>query len=133
MAIPPTAARFANPMDPEEVLDFVVPLEPVLETGEMIDPDAGRWSLVLLAEAVALGLEIIEGDPDWPDPALITGSTSFPNNTAIRFWARVDPDFQDNAAFQGSGTSLPMEVTAWTTSDPPRRRQRTFLLTVVEQ
>jgi len=132
MAIPANAARFTGALDPEEVLDYIVPIGPLLEAGETIDPDPDRWSLTLLAEAVALGLEIIESDPDWPDPALVVGDTRFVNNTAIKFWARVDPAFQDNAAF-AAGVALPMEATCWTSSNPPRRRQRTFLLNVVEQ
>lgn len=125
MAIPPTAIKFAGPIDPQEVLDYVFPMTPVLEAGEQIDP--ADWSLILLAEAVALGLEIIEGDPEFPDPALTEG------NTAIRAWFRIDQGFAGNAAFQGAGISLPMAVTLETTSSPSRTRQRTFLMTVAEQ
>lgn len=125
MAIPPTAIRFADPMDPQEVLDFEFPMAPVLETGEQIDPE--NWTLVLLAEAVALGLEVIEGDPPWPDPVLIE------DGRTIRAWFRVDQAFAGNTAFEGGGTALPMLVTLDTTSNPPRTRQRTFLMNVVEQ
>lgn len=123
MAIPPTAITFAGPMDPQEVLDFEFPMGPVLESGETI----ASSTLVLLPEAVALGLEIIEdSDPDYPGPVLVEG------NTTIRAWFRVDQSFADNPAFQGSGTPLPMLVTLDTTAAPPRRRQRTFLIRLAE-
>lgn len=125
MAIPTTAIRFTDALDPQEVLDFVFPMSPVLEAGEQIE--AGTWTLSLLAEATALGLQIVTGDAGHPDPSLIE------DNTAILAWFKVDPSFAGNVAFQGAGTALPMEVTIWSTALSKRKRQRTFLLTIREQ
>jgi hypothetical protein len=127
MAYPDSAVIFNDPFDPNEVLEYVAAGSgTLLEDGETIDPAFGRWSLALLAESVAAGLEIIEGDPDYSDPELING------NTEIRFWVRMDPDALDDPVFL-AGVLLPMEMTFWTTSSPARRRQRTLVLRVVEQ
>lgn len=126
------AVKFAETMDPDEVLEWVIPVSSILETGETIDPDDDRWSLNLLAEAISFGLEIITDDPTWPDPYLMTGDPRWPDYTAIRFWARVKAGFLNNPAFV-AGVDLPMAITGWTSSVPPRRRQRTAIMTVVEK
>ncbi|MDE8654768.1 hypothetical protein [Novosphingobium album (ex Liu et al. 2023)] len=121
MAIPPTAATFADALDPMEEMDFVYPAGPLLEEGEEI----ASYTLALRPEAIALGLTIMTGGGR--DPALIEGST------AILFWLAIDDDFKTDAAFDGTGTSLPMEVTFVTNSAPARTRQRTILVRVVQQ
>jgi len=118
MATPATAKNIGT-LDPNEELDFLVPLAPVLEPGEEI----ASYTLELLPEAVALGLTIMTGSGR--DHALAL------ENTAIYFWLNIDPDFIGNAAFDG-GIALPMQVTAITNSDPARKRQRTFLVSVVQ-
>jgi hypothetical protein len=130
MAYPSTAVKFADAMDSKEVLEWIIPMASVLQDDETIDPDPDRWSLVLLAEAAALGFEIIADDPDYPDPALVEGDVRFRDLTAIKFWTRVADEFQGTFLI---GAAMPMEATAWTTSVPPRRRQRTAVITVVEQ
>lgn len=129
MTIPAKAVSIDEAMDPNEVLDWGISMAPVLEDGEAIDDS--DWSIVLGVEGVAVGHEIIEGDPDWPDPALVNDDDG--NTTIIRFWTRTDPAFLGNPAFQGEGVSVPIEATIWTTSTPRRKRQRTVLIKVVEQ
>jgi hypothetical protein len=121
MAIPPTAVQFSTPLDPSEELDYLVPLTPILEIGEA----AETYSLVLLPEAVALGLTIMNGDDR--DHKLVQA------NAAISFWLTIDPALRGDLLFEGGGTALPMEVTITTSSEPPRIRQRTFLVPVVQQ
>lgn len=133
MAVPETAVEFEVPLDPQEWLDYVFDMITVLETGEGIDTDPVRWSLVLSAEAIAYGIEIIDDEPDYPDPGLIDGDTGGAGNTAIRAWLRVDQELAGDAAFQLAGTAFPIEATGWTDDDPARKRQRTFLLRVKEQ
>ncbi len=129
MAISTKAVTIDDPMDPDEILDWGIPFKPILDAGEAIDD--GDWTLQVGAEAAALGFELIEGDPDWPDPTLVNDGEGHP--TIIRFWARVDPAFLGDPAFQGEGIALPIEGTIWTTSTPRRKRQRTVLIKVVEQ
>lgn len=120
MAIPPTAVRFAQSLDPQEELDWLVSLEQLLQPGE----DAASYSLDLLPEAVALGLTIMQGDGR--DHHMI-------DNRTILFWAEIDEDYEADPAFNGGGITLPMEVTIVTNSYPPRKRNRTFLIPVVHQ
>lgn len=135
MAIPTEAVRIPDSADPQEVLDYAIPFLPVLEEGEAIRVDDVDypWLLELLPEAVALGYEIIESAPPWPDPEIIPDPDD-PSlaDTAFGFWGRFDPAYYNNAAFY-TGVEVPIEATAWTTSDPPRKRQRTILIQVVQK
>lgn len=121
MAIPPTAVSFSDALDPQEELDFEIPCSPILETDETI----ASYTLTLLPEAVALGLEIMSGSGR--DQALTSG------NTGIAFWLQIVDEYEDDAAFEDTGTSLPLELTIVTNSSPPRTRQRTFLVRVAQQ
>ena len=121
MAIPPTASRFMATLDPHEELDFVVSLAGLLEEGELI----ASYILVILPEAVALGLEFMTGTGR--DHALRV------DKRAIDFWLSIDDAFKSDPAFDGGGVALPMEVTVVTTSIPSRTRTRTFLIQVAQQ
>ena len=123
MAIPPTAEAFADALDPHEELDFRIELADLLEDGEAID--AANWTLEVLAEGAALGLSVMSGDGR--DPVLSE------SDTAVTFWLKVDPAFQDNPAFGSGGTALPLRITAQTDTAPPRKRQRTFSVRVAQQ
>lgn len=121
MAIPASAVSFTGVLDPHEVLDYLIPLGPVLEEGET----ATTYSLDLLPEAVALGLTIMSGDGR--DHALVQ------DGTAISMWLTIDDAFVADPAFDGAGTALPMQFTIETNSNPSRTRQRTFLAPVAQQ
>ena len=121
MAIPATAVAFEQGLDPHEELDFVIPCAPVLETDEAIT----SYTLTPLAEAVALGLTIMSGDDR--DDELIEDDRS------ILMWLEIDDAYKTNAAFDGSGSRLPMEVTIVTNSSPARTRQFTLLVPVAQK
>lgn len=121
MAIPPTAAAFAQGLDPHEELDFVIPCAPLLEIDEAID----SYELTPLAEAVALGLTIMTGGGR--DHARLE------DNRSILMWLEIDDAFETNAAFDGAGVRLPMEVTIVTDSYPARTRQITLLVPVAQK
>jgi len=121
MAVPPTATSFGRTLDPNEVLDFGVNLAGILEPGEQI----ASYELVLFPEAVALGLTIMSGDG--------RDHTLFNGDTGVKFWLTIDEDERENGAFDGAGIMLPLEITAVTSSDPERTRQRTFLVSVAQQ
>ena len=123
MASPHTAEVFADALDPQEELDFRIELGDIIEPGEAID--SANWTLEVLGEGAALGLEIMTGDGR--DPALSD------DDTALRFWLKVDPAFHDNAAFGSGGIALPLRFTAQTNSAPYRKRQRSFQVRVAQQ
>ncbi len=124
MAVPPTATKIVETLDPQAIKDFRILCTLTLETGELISPS--DWSIVPLPAALALGFEMIEGDAVYPDPLLAA------TNTAFDFWARVDPAFAGDEAFQGVGTPVPLEVTFYTDHVPPRKHQITVLITLAE-
>lgn len=121
MAIPSTAVRFSQSMDPHEQLDWFVSFAELLEP----DEEATDYELVMLPEAVALGLQFMSGsgrDHHLSD-----------DKRGVHFWTEVADGFQSSPAFDGGGIALPMEVTFPTSSIPPRTRNRTFLQHVVQQ
>lgn len=125
MATPPTAVIWTERLDPNEIKDYRLSAAASIEAGEEIDPL--NCTLVMSAAGTALGLTIIESDMTYPDPTVNVGGT------AIDFWIKVDPAFYDDAAWQGTGTSLSMELTFLTTNAPPRKIQGTAVLVVAEK
>lgn len=121
MPTPPTAFAFEDGLDPHEELDFVIPCGPILEDGEEID----SYTLTVLAESAALGLTIMSGGGR--DHELVE------DNTAIALWLEIADAYKTNAAFDGTGASLPMEVTLVTNSAPARTRQFTCLVPVAQK
>lgn len=122
MAIPESALRFDDFLDPEEELDWKVQLTNLLEVGELISD--GDWTLEVLAEATALGLAIMTGSGR--DPSLVDGDTS------IKFWLEIDPLLSGDGSYV-DGVDLPMRITAVTNVTPARTRQRTFLVKGIHQ
>ena len=122
MAIPPTAAKFRDSLDPHEILEWVAPCSTLLESDEQIEED---YELAVLAEGAALGLTIMEGDD--------RDHKRTNENRDIELWLTIDDAFKGNAAFDGSGVNLPLEISFWTSSTPPRRRNRIFLIQVVQK
>jgi len=111
-------------LDPHEVLDFVLPFSLLLETDEAISD--GDFTITLSAEAVAKGLTILDQAP-YSAPELSEDDKS------IVVWFTIDDAEQGNAAFEAPGTVLSFEALLETTSSPPRIRNRTFNLLVVQQ
>jgi len=119
MAIPPTALVWSEPMDPSDVIDYVVDCTSLLDEGEFVS----SYTVVPYSEATLLGLTIGTGAQA---PALISG-------TKIRVWLSVSASYVDNAAFSGSGATLPIQLTINTSSSPSRRKQRTLVVKVVQR
>jgi hypothetical protein len=121
MTIPVNAYVWDEQMDPKDVVDYVVDVSGLLDTanGEGI----ASYTLTLNAEATALGLTL--GTAGY--------AISQPTPTSYRIWFSISAGFQSNAAFDGTGTSLPMELTITTNSTPARTRQRTLVLKVAQQ
>jgi len=129
MAIPPNAKSIGQPLDPADVLDF----EATLSQGAadstptpflLDDENVAGFELVLTSEAMAAGLEIRSGS-GYPAPVIV--------GTVLTFWLGVEPALQGSTAFNGSGVTVGIELTATTTSNPPRVKQRTFTVQVANQ
>lgn len=123
MALAASPASFAEVMDPHEILEWTIPCGPLLETGEEID----TFDLTLYAEAIALGLTILGTGDGYPDPALSNG------NQDVTVWFEIDAAFENNVAFDGTGTALPMNIHFATNATYPRERDRDIILTVAQQ
>jgi hypothetical protein len=116
--VPSSPAVFGATLDPHEISDWTIPCDPMLEVGEQI----ASYTLTLYPEAIALGLEIMTGSGR--DPALS------PSGREIELWFTIDDALKTNAAFDGAGRQLPIDVFIRTTSTPYRERNATAVLPV---
>ena len=122
MAIPATAVKWTQTMDPSDLLDYMIDLSTlpsILEEGELID----NYTLTVLSEGVAVGFQIESTGAYIP---------VIENGNKITFWVSVEESQRNNPAFV-AGMLVPIELEFTTTSSPPRRKQRTFVITVVHK
>lgn len=117
--VPNSPAAFSATLDPHEVLDWKIPCGPMLEVGEQI----ASYVLTFYPESIALGLTLMAGSGR--DPALSPDGRDITN-----LWFAIDNAFKTNAAFDGAGSRLPIDVFFRTTSSPYRERNFTALLPV---
>ena len=127
MPIPSDAATWLDAMDPADLIDYEANMEPLLETAESIN----TFTVALMPEAVLLGVEIATGlvDGGNRDPAKVTG-TGGAVDKRIKIWMNVLPANREDPIFDGVGVDVGVVFTITTNSAPPRRRQRTYKLTV---
>lgn len=104
-------------LDPYDVLDYKMDASGLLETGENIK----SYTVLPTVEAELKGLRI--GRTDY--------ETVLSDN-AVTFWVSVDATKQQDNIFT-PGVALPIELSFTTDSLPPRKKQRTVLLTVVQR
>lgn len=112
--IPATAAIWAESLDPYDVVDFTVDVTPLLD-GDSI----AAYSIVPLAESALLGLTV--GINEYA-PSILTGNI-------LQLWLSIEASKQGAPEFD-KGVSLPVEISVTTTSNPPRKRQRTMVVKV---
>lgn len=119
MAITFSPMKWTQPLNPEDEVDYTFDLQgTLLEVGEGVT----SWDLVLSVASIAAGLTL--------------GSVAYVKTltgTIVKVWFSIDPVHQDDAAFNGTGTWLDMEVSVVTNNTPPRIRSRTLLLRVSRQ
>lgn len=122
MVIPAGAFKFSVVMDPAERIDYQIRLKDagkeLLEAAESID----TYTLTLYPEAIALGLNILTAGAYAP----------FEDGSNITFWLDVDEGFKQDAAYDGNGATLAMELTVITDNNPARTRQRTLTVGVAQ-
>lgn len=121
MAIPPNTTLFSPQADPRDYVDWKIALTTLLEESESIE----NYQLVLGAEAVAAGL-VISNDGDRAPSIVDAGK-------AIKIWLYVEDDMRLDPIFDGTGVTLPIEVTVDTNSIPIRTFQRTVAVKVAQQ
>jgi len=119
MAVPTNALVWPDPMDPSDVVDYVVDTSGMLDSNELVQ----SFTVVPYAEAALLGLSIGTGIRQ---PSLV-------DDSRIRIWLSVAPAYLENVAFSGSGATLPIQLTVQTSSVPSRTRQRTLVVKVQQQ
>lgn len=133
MPIPVNAVLMKQEMDPADIVDFVANFydtsdatkTPILESGETIS----SYTLTMSSEGAALGVTIETVAPR--AHGLITSSAGYVDNTAIKFWLSVTGANATNAAWDATGTKIPVTVTINTSQN--RRRERTMVVTIAQQ
>jgi|SRR6476469_383900 len=104
-------------MDPFDIVDYKVDLAPLLVDDEGI----ASFDVDVLPESELYGLTL--GTLDYA-PAL--------DGTNLTIWLSIDSSFYSNPIF-ATGITLPIEVSVTTTAFPPRRRQRTVAVKVIQR
>lgn len=110
--------RWSEPLDPSDLVDFVIAFDSVLDDGETID----SIQIAPAAEGVAVGLIAVGGGHQ---PALSDDKRS------VTFWLAITSGMQSNQAFQGVGVTCGVQATIATSL--ARTLQRTVYVRVVEQ
>ncbi len=124
MAIPSSAVRWAESMDPGDIRAFMISFTALLDLagGEQIDP--ANWNLTMSPEGVALGVQI--GSTGDRVPTLEEGGS------AMRLWLSVESGRQSSTVFN-SGVDVAIVVQFRTTSTPFSQIERTFVLRIVNK
>lgn len=118
MAIPATALVWAESMDPYDVVDYAVDCTAILDEGENI----ASYTVVPYAESTLLGLT--------------TGTGAYATSLSgkiLTIWLSVQAAKQEDPAFLGAGTSLPISLSITTSSTPARKKQRTLVVKVQQR
>lgn len=122
MATSSTPIVTADPLDPHEELDFIIPLAPLLEANEAA---LANFTLTLRPEAVLLGLKIMGVADGRPAPVLNLLTNE------VQLWLTIEDAKRNDPAFDGAGSLLPFEI--FFTTDTTRKRNRTFAVPVRQQ
>ncbi len=116
-------AKFSDTMDPQEVLEWVIPCGPLLEDDEQI----ATFLLTIYSAAGLLGLTILGVGDGYPDPAKINGGRD------ISVWFAIDAAKQNDVAFDNNGTALPLNLHLVTDAAYARERDRDIVLQVAQR
>jgi len=113
-------AQATHAIDPYDVLNYLVDLSSLLEADEGFD----SVDIAILPASAVQGFTIPESGP--------YQSTEV-DDRHILIWPQIGEGNQGSAAWAGKGTTCGFEVSATTTSTPPRRWQRTVLIRVAQR
>lgn len=122
MPIPAAARRFTQEMDPRDLLDWEDEITQGSDPKDFLQPteQVSSYELALTPEAAAVGL-LLRQDAEYA--TTLTGRV-------LRFWLEVEPAMQSAPIFD-AGVDVALEFTAWTNNTPPRRKQRTIVVRVI--
>jgi len=133
MPIPANAVTIEQPFDPRDVLEVKVGISqgaedanpaPILLLGESV----ASLGVAVSTEAAAIGLKIVSGTFEgatYPSPSI--------SQNVVTFWVTVDEARRGDAAFDGAGVTVGVELTFKTNNNPPRVKQRTVALRMAQQ
>jgi len=126
MALPPNALLQPQPLDPQNLDDYEVELLATGSGTSLLDPgeSVASFTVGLTVEAIDAGLRL-----------KATGGyqTVLLGGNIVRFWVDVDPLTRDDARFNSPGVLVGVEITVTTSNNPPRVRQRTTTIRIVNQ
>jgi hypothetical protein len=114
------SASATQAIDPYNVLDYVLDLSELLENDEQF----ASATLEVLPSASLRGFAIDQGGQ--------YGVVEL-DNSHILIWPRIDAARQADAIWSGQGASCSFEISMTTTSVPPRKWQKTAVVTVAQQ
>lgn len=118
-SIPLGAAAWPQPYDPGDHAPYAINFADLLDEGEKI---AKIEAIKVAPAAVLLGISVDEASGYGPiiDVA----------GEKIQLWFLVDQAYWESASFASAGVLLPFTVRVLTDSVPPKRYERTAVLTV---
>lgn len=113
------ATTWSQPYDPGDHAPYAIDFGDLLDEGENI---ASIEAIKVSAAAALLGISVDQAAGYRPiiDVA----------GQKIQLWFLIDQAFWESASFAASGVLLPVSVRIATTSTPPKRYERTAVLTV---
>jgi hypothetical protein len=117
--IPLGAVTWSQPYDPGDHAPYAINFTDLLDEGETI---ASIDAIKVPSSAVLLGISV--------DTAAGYGPIIDIAGKKIQLWFLVDQTAWESASFTGAGVQLPITVRVNTGSTPPKRYERTAVLTV---
>jgi hypothetical protein len=118
--IPLGAVEWSQPYDPADHAPYAVDFSALLPDSEKI---AEIEAIAMSATAALLGVEVDDASTFGPVIDVDAGKK-------VQLWFVVDAAAWQNAAFDINGVRLPVTVRVLTDSIPPKRFERTSVLTV---
>lgn len=113
MALPASVKVWKETMDPYDLVDFKVNLATLVAENEEI----ASFTVTTNGYGLTIGTGIYS-------PTVIAKQ--------LTIWLSIDPAFQNDPKFL-KGITIPLEVTITTDSTPPRRKQRTVAVKVIQR
>jgi hypothetical protein len=120
--IPLGAQQWRQPFDPADHAPFAFDFGPLLDEGEKI---ADIEQISLNATAALLGLTV-DASADYAPIIDVDGEV-------LQVWFIVDQAYWAAASFNASGVQLPVTFRIVTDATPPKRYERTAVLSVRQQ
>lgn len=119
LLVPLGAPRWQQPFDPADHAPYAGDFVKLLGASEKI---ATVEMIALSSSAAALG--IIIDQTEGYMPIIDTAGKK------VQLWFTVDPELWGSAAFNAAGVQMPVSMRILTNSAPPKRFERTAVLTV---